>query len=381
VDAPAHAGRRARASLSWPVAAALVAATLLAASAHARAATASPLAALTALEVSRVASSGEVVILGSVACARPLCLRLYLSGDAGAHVTALSLPPYGASPDSPTGTIRAILFVSPRVGFALADAAGRATLYATDDAARTWHARLVERGVTLADLAAGSHSLYLVSYRCSAQANGNEGCTDYSLLASTWGARHWRSTPIPHGTAYPWGFLGNVAAAAGRVWLTEGARWSALVSSSDEGRTLVTTSVGDLLSTAGCELTATSARALWAQCPGGMQSRFAYSGDAGATWTLVPAGQWMDTGGGAFDPVSPRLAFLDYGQRVGAAALYRVVDAGRRLVAVSRPRCTSLSSLVFVSAREGLLVCGYSPHARLERTGDGGVTWTRLSAR
>jgi hypothetical protein len=217
-----------------------------------------------------------------------------------------------------------------------------------------------------------------VSYRCSKQANGNTGCTDYRLLRSSLGDDHWTSTPIPNGRGYPWGYMGNVAAFGAHVWLTEGAKWSLLITSSDRGRTFRIRSDAHLISSAGCFLTADSVRALWAECPGGMESRFMYSRDAGTTWTEVPAGQWNGTGGGYFDPVSSDLAFLDYGQRSGAFTLYRITNFGRRLTGVADWRCSSVSALVFVNSSKGLALCNTFPAAQLEITSDGGRTWSHV---
>ena len=56
-----------------------------------------------------------------------------------------------------------------------------------------------------------------------------------------------------------------------------------------------------------------SPTALWAECPTGMLASFFYSGDAGVHWTSVSRYEYSGTGGGAFDPVSSSLAYLDFG--------------------------------------------------------------------
>lgn len=334
----------------------------------------------TPLLLTRVTSSPVVYLLGSVTCPRSLCLRLYRASDGGTRFEALSLPPYAFRQDFPYGSIEEVVFESVLDGYVSEQSGSTTTLYATFDGARTWHRTLTSRHFGLSDLTATSGSLYAVSMRCAKQANGNVGCTHYRLMHSSLTAKHWTSTPIPNGTNYPWGFLGNVAAYGNHVWLTEGAKWSILVSSTDRGRTLQTNTIPQLGSTAGCFLSAMSAQVLWAECPGGMQSTFYRSRNGGFEWAQVPAGQWNGTGGGYFDPVSRSLAFLDYGLRSGKYSLYRVTDYGSALTGVSTPTCSSIWSLEFVNRSDGLMLCGSYPSAVLERTIDGGKSWHRVTA-
>jgi len=332
------------------------------------------------LVLTRAASSRVIYLLGSVTCSRTACLRLYRTDDDGAHFQPVSLPPVQRVAGQPTGSIAEILFATPEVGYILEGLGHDSTLYATFDGARTWHQRYATHDVSLEALAATTESLYAVTYRCAPQPNGNVGCTHYQLVRSSLGARRWTGTPIPHGRDYPWGFLGNIAADAHHVWLTEGAKWSLLVTSSDDGRTFHTRSVGRLISVAGCDLTATGGGSLWAQCPTGMQARFSYSPDAGVTWNAVPADQYFPTGGGYFDPASSDLAYLDYGNATGRLNLFRVTDSGRRLIGVSHLSCPSLSSLVFTDRADGLALCSYYTHNELLRTSNGGLSWRRMSA-
>jgi photosystem II stability/assembly factor-like uncharacterized protein len=334
----------------------------------------------TPLLLTPVNSSPVVYLAGSITCPHSLCLRLYRTSDGGARFVAVSLPPFTFEQDYPLGSIRQIVFASSHVGYALGVSGSATTIYATFDGARTWHRSVTIRDVDVGDLTAASTSLYAVSTRCAKQANGDAGCTHYRLMHSSLSAKHWTSTPIPNGTNYPWGFLGNVAAYGNHVWLTEGAKWSILVSSMDRGRTLQTNTIAQLGSTAECLLTAMSAQVLWAQCPGGMQSTFYRSRNGGFEWAQVPAGQWNGTGGGYFDPVSRSLAFLDYGLRNGTYSLYRVTDYGGALTGVSTPTCSSIWSPVFVNQSDGLMLCGSYPSAVLERTIDGGKSWHRVTA-
>ncbi len=259
-------------------------------------------------------------------------------------------------------------------------------LYATRNGARSWKKMQEPVGAFLSSIAVGSSTLYGVTSKCSKQSDGNEGCLDYRLVHASLSGRDWTSTPIPNGRSYPWDFLGNVAAYGPMVWMTEGAKWSLLISSRDRGSQLseFTPKFPALASIAGCDLTAFSTRALWAACPTGMQVSFFFSGDGGTKWSTVPTKQFMGTGGGFFDPVSSTLAFVDYG---GLLPLYRVTNAGRDVVIAGTLHCSkvnsSVNALAFTNSRDGLAIClpqDLSTSARLERTTDGGVIWSPIKS-
>jgi hypothetical protein len=110
---------------------------------------------------------------------------------------------------------------------------------------------------------------------------------------------------------------------------------------------------------------------------------FFYSHDGGARWSTIPTGLYSNTGGGTFDPVSNTLAYLDYGQSVATAGLYRITGAGRHLVDVGSLPCASVESLVFSDEAHGLAQCLKSTavsSAHLVQTSDGGASWHRVLA-
>jgi hypothetical protein len=273
-----------------------------------------------------------------------------------------------------------LVFANAKDGYAVTGA-NRGTLYATFNGARSWHKEKDPTTGSLSDLTASSTELYAVTSHCAKQKNGNVGCTDYRLLRSPLTALTWSSSPIPNGRKYPWGFLGNVAAHGKSVWLTEGAKWSLIATSRNEGVTFTTSSSRPLISVAGCSLTSTSSLDLWAQCPTGMQVSFAYSSDGGARWSTVPTKQFMGTGGGHFDPVSNNLAYLDYGmtqpfERVIADGSH-ITETDVGVLSCSRVN-SSVGALVFTDREAGLSICDPGDiwnHARVERTTNGGTTW------
>jgi hypothetical protein len=333
----------------------------------------------------RVRSSPVVYLLEYVACQRVTCLRLLRTNNNGTSFIKVTPPPTTAIKGSIVGSLEQMVFANAEDGYALEGESGGNVLYATFNGARTWKKETEPKGTALSSLAVTSSMLYGVTSHCAKQRNGNEGCTNYQLNRASLSAQHWTSSAIPNGRSYPWGFLGNVAAYGSKVWLTEGAKWSLLVSSHNDGTTFSTYTppFPALVSIAGCDLTATSSMTLWSACPTGMEVSFYFSDNAGMTWTEVPTKQFMGTGGGYFDPVSATLAYLDYG---GPLPLYRVSNSGHDMTEVGMLRCSSVNSsvgsLVFTSERSGLAICtpeGNWSSSRLERTTNGGATWNRIS--
>jgi hypothetical protein len=330
----------------------------------------------------RVPLTSLVYVVARTSCAS-FCLQLWRTTDSGGAFKLRTLPPVEKSRGAPAGNLDELVFANAEDGYAVTGAK-REALYATFNGARSWHKEKDPTTQGLSDLTASSSEVYAVTSHCSKQKNGNTGCTDYRLLRSPLTSMTWSSSPIPNGRKYPWGYLGNVAAYGKDVWLTEGALWSLVATSHNEGATFTTSSSRPLISVTGCYLTSTSSMDLWAQCPTGMQVSFAYSSDGGAHWLTVPTNQFMGTGGGYFDPVSNNLAYLDYGMK---QPFDRVTTDGSHItetqvgvLSCSRVN-SSIGDLTFTNRLDGLAICypgDVWADARVDRTTDGGISWRRL---
>ncbi len=340
----------------------------------------------------RVASTSAVYVEGIGTCKGATCQRLLRTTDNGESFAVVTTPPTPNVKVTPYSSWDQIVFANVSDGFALAVKSNNkgvstgSVLYATRNGAQTWEKMGEPVGDFLSSIAVTSNTLYGVTTHCSKQPDGNEGCLDYRLVHSSFSTKHWTGAAIPNGRSYAWGFLGNVAAYGPMVWMSEGAKWSLLVSSNDHGAALSarTPKWPALASVAGCDLTAYSTTALWSSCPTGMEVSFAFSDDGGAKWTTVPTKQFMGTGGGFFDPVSSSLAFLDYGG--SRAPLFRISDFGRDMTRVGTLQCSSKNSsvgqFVFTTQRNGLAICspdGLHSSARLVETTDGGDTWNQIN--
>src|ERR1035437_4699471 len=85
---------------------------------------------------------------------------------------------------------------------------------------------------------------------------------------------------------------------------------------------------------------------------------FFYSDDAGVHWTSVSRYEYAGTGGGAFDPVSSSLAYLNFGPYTTRVKdLYAITNSGQKMTAVGNLACTSNNYLVFSDADHGLAIC------------------------
>lgn len=334
----------------------------------------------TPLKLIPVEHSGDVYLLVRQGCREIRCLRLLRAANDGTSFKTVSLPPIKSDQGNPTGSLNEMVFVNDNVGYAVEGESFSTVLYATFNGAQSWQRLAIPKDDSIASVTTTRRFLYVVTMRCKKRDNDNVGCENYQLRRSTLKNRLLSATDIPNGRSYPWGFLGNVAASGNNVWLTEGAKWSLLVSSHDDGTTLVATSIHQIGSIAGCALSAMSSTSLWAQCSGGLESVFSFSRDAGKSWTTVPTNQWNNTGGGDFDPVSSNLAFLDYGQIPKGPNLFRITNSGRTVTAVGKLHYPDLWALDFTSAEAGLALCTTNYLTGiLIRTVNGGVTWERVT--
>ena len=333
------------------------------------------------LMIVRVAASNVTYILGNSGCATASCLRLVRTTDALSRYTTMALPPVTSVRGIPSGSLGQVVFATARDGYALNEVNGATTLYVTLDGARSWHRQAITNGAVIGGLVATSTKVYVIAMRCAKMTSGNTGCGHYQLFRSGLLAQQWTSTPIPNGNASPYDYLGRPTAYGDMVFLSEQLHNALLITSRDGGASFDTRLVPRLTSVAGCSLTATSSTALWAECPTGMLVSLFYSGDAGNKWTslLNPRGPaFAGTGGGAFDPVSSDLAYIDFGQMPRTNNVVRVTNAGRDVKAVGTLKCLDVYSMVFFNRAHGLAVCSDYTHTYFERSVDGGAHWRRF---
>lgn len=317
-----------------------------------------------------------VVSKHTVGCTHEPCLQLLRTSDNGIHFTTLHLPPLAFVSRNPLGNLSQLFFANSMDGYAFLNATYPSKMYVTVDGAASWHRESIAPGDVIVQLATAHHELYAVIAHCSK----TRVCTDYRIARSSLTANKWtiQTLPAPLNKSF---FA--LAAYDANVWENrQGPRTSLLYSSNDQGRTFTRLSAPLLASVSACDLTSSSPTVLWAECPTGMLVSFFYSGDAGAHWNSVSRYEFSGTGGGAFDPVSSSLAYLDFGPFTSRAKdLYRITNSGHTMTPVGNLACRSVNGLVFSDAEHGLAICdeNYSVASTyLLRSSDGGATWSKV---
>jgi hypothetical protein len=314
-------------------------------------------------------------------CSGPPRLRLVPVTVTGGVGVARTVPPHHALRCQPTGTIGSMAFATADRGIVLEySPAGLPSLYVTSDGARSW-----QRWGLVGDTGSRSARDFRVtrggvSY-LSQSCTTDSWCRGFTLESSSWSSASWRATRLPVGETQ-----GGVAHArfGAALWVYDLHFGGVTLYHSPTGRPPFAHWPADRLgSVEACDLTPTSPTHVWAECPTGMQVSFLSSSSGGRTWRAVTRYQFFGTGGGAFDPVSSALAFLDYGseQVTSGADLFRI-DGDARATPVGRFECSDAATMDFANARIGIALClsptPGSTQPALERTADGGRTWAAV---
>ncbi|MDE3106973.1 MAG: hypothetical protein KGJ42_02315 [Acidobacteriota bacterium] len=331
----------------------------------------------TPLMVANVAGTSRLFVVSGFieGCTYEPCLRLEETTDFGDHFTMLHLPALSYVAGNPLGNLRTLTFANAQDGYALLTQGSTTNLYVTLDGTRSWHRQQIATGLTTSQLVITHDRLYAVVAHCVAH-----HCEGYRVARSALNAKTWKFNSVPTTLAKS-GF--SLAAYDQNVWLNvQAPRVELLYVSHDGGRVWTREPARPLGSVSACGLTPESMTALWAQCPTGMLVSFFYSSNGGDHWSSVSRFEFSGTGGGAFDPVSPSRALLDYGNTAASEGrLYVVNEPGGRFVDVGKLVCVDISNLVFTNARHGVVICdqNYSPAStQLLRSLDGGATWSRV---
>ena len=319
-----------------------------------------------------------VVSANSAECASGRCMELQRTSDNGAHFTTLHLPPIVAARGSALGNLSQLIFTDSTDGYASLDDARSFVWYATTDGAQSWHRVSVTPGESILQLVPTHRELYAVMAHCVKRYT----CTDYRFARSSLSASSWSTVALPS-TLFKAGF--TMAAYGSDIWLNLESPGSPLLyTSQNGGRTFSHSTASPLASVSGCSLTPMSSRTVWAECPTGMDVSFFHSSDAGVHWISISRYAYGGTAGGAFDPVSSSLAYLNFGIfSTRAKGLYVITNSGHQMSAVGNLACTSTDELVFSNAARGLVICTKNgadvSMTYLLRTTDGGRQWSKVS--
>jgi hypothetical protein len=329
--------------------------------------------------LSRAGTSNVVYLLGTTGCAAARCVRLYRSNIGATRFKRVNPPPLkGERGAIANSTLDRLEFANVNDGFALvADGDFGTTLYATSNGARTW--RKVDRIVKgQMEVAISSSQIFVTTVHCVPR---TLNCSQFLTRRSSLAARQWVTVPRlwNTGAGARDAYYGPSIAAYGRnVWELETAP-DYLWTSRNDGRNFVRSNLTfpQLTSVSGCSLYPKTRLVLWAECPTGMQVSFWYSSDGGTVWRQVSQTQFFGTSGGAFDPVTKTIAYLDYGA-ASDDKFVRLSDGGREARSISELKCTEVS-LTFTTVARGLALCNENDtEYSLRRTENGGVTWSSV---
>jgi len=320
-----------------------------------------------------------VVSTKSVKCARGPCLQLQRTSDNGTHFTTLHLPPISRARGNPLGNLSQLIFANATVGYASLEVSNSFAWYVTTNGARSWRREGTVHGETIVQIAPTHHQLFAVIAHCVRK----YACTSYRIARSPLTANKWIVETLPPPLS---GGTFALAAYDTNIWANlQGPRSPLLFVSHDAAHTFTQSSAPLLASVSACNLTPMSSTALWAECPTGMLVSFFYSDDAGVHWTSVSRYEYSGTGGGAFDPVSSSLAYLDFGPYSSRAKdLYSITGSGHQMTPVGNIACSSTNGLIFSDAKNGLAICEQNgtnvpTSTYLLRSSDGGATWIKVS--
>jgi hypothetical protein len=316
-----------------------------------------------------------VIEAANSGCGNTFCLWFSRISDPPSPSSDRQLPALHPLGGQPTGDLKSLQFTSPNDGYLWTREAHRDVLYVTTDGAKSWHRRVTTSSLLpVHSFSVTLGHIYFVTGVCS----GMGICHDFQLHSAGASGTTWSSRPLGLAPETDGVGLGAVGSDLWiEEWLPAGAR---MLFSANQGRTFVAWPVDVLSAYTGCTMTAITSSHLWADCPTGMNHLYESSVDGGRHWSAIDTGGFIaSTAGGAFDPVSADLAYVD----VGASAtpnqddLLRASSDGKT-VGVGRLGCSILIGLDFVSRTQGLAVCQQTTRAdsaTLLMTSDGGRIW------
>jgi photosystem II stability/assembly factor-like uncharacterized protein len=325
-------------------------------------------------ELVSIPASSDVLVLGTVPCGARSCAQLWRVGAGGRELTRLGTPPGTRGLGSGLAEGARLVFANVDDGYALATVGEGGSSSYTTDGGRVWHPLPMPLTNTLVSVVASGGAFYGLLARCTTL----ENCR-YDLGRSAVTSPDWSSVPIPGATGLVQGNI-DLAARGPEVWLTFERHFKPVLVKSHGGRPpFAERPAPQLLGVVGCSLSPESASVVWAECPTGMMVSWFRSTDGGARFT-----HWWETsgtGGNAFDPLSPTVAYRYTGIGPGPAyLLQRTTDGGASFTTVSRlfPHEGSTPQFAFSDEDDGYVLgpnAGGKTGFKVLYTSDGGRHW------
>jgi hypothetical protein len=325
---------------------------------------------------------GVFYLLVSTACGETRCLHLYLArdDDSSTRVTPLryssrALPPYGRLARTPQGTVMAMLFVTPQIGYILEGNSEAQHLFVTTNGARSWHQSSIPRDDTIWGLTATSSHLYALFLHCS---SATDGCNYMELVHAPLRASYWRGVKIPVGNFYDEP-LGAVAGHGEMEMFTELSKeGETIYVSHNGGRSFVSSTHPNLKGSRGCALMAEDVQRVWAVCTSATHESFHLTDDSGSSWSVFVRQPHNVEPTGIFALAGSDFAYVYTGGSRGN--IVRMNLGANREHVVGTIGCDSVANMSFVNTSDGYAICNLANGATaLVRTKSGGESWNLVS--
>lgn len=325
---------------------------------------------------------GLFYLLTSQPCGSQRCLHLYrtrddidYTWDSALRLAQVRMPPYGRLARTPQGTVMAMVFTTPKIGYVLEGNSEAQQLYVTTDGAHSWRRSPIPRNDTIWGLTATSTHLYALFVHCL---SASHGCDYIELVHAPLRATYWRGVKIPFAqfSEQP---LGQVTGHGEMTMFAETSKnGGKIYVSHNGGRSFVSSTHPNLKSSSGCSLVAEDVQRVWAVCPRKSRVALQFSEDSGESWSIFVRQPHNMEATGIFAVTTTD----DFSYVYTGGATRNIVrlnfDANREHI-VGTLRCHSVASMVFMSVAHGYAVCDVANGATaLDRSTNGGESWRRL---
>ena len=343
----------------------------------------SPRSSVWPLLIAPTQRQGLFYLLTSERCGDGRCLHLYRTRDnidrtwdSALRLAQVRMPPYARLARTPQGTVLAMVFTTPKIGYVLEGSSEPFELYVTTNGAHSWQRSPIPHNDTIWGVTATSTHLYALFLHCSA---ASHGCNYIELVHAPLRATYWRGAKIPFGQFYEQP-LGQVTGHGEMMMFAEATKeGEKIYVSHNGGRSFVSSTHPNLKSLSGCSLAAENVQRVWAVCTTRSRVTLHLTEDSGASWSVFVRQPHNIEASGIVALTNTD----DFGYAYTGGAernIVRLNFGANREHVVGTLDCRSVASITFMSVSHGYAVCNESSMSiDLMRTVNGGATWNVVS--
>jgi hypothetical protein len=325
---------------------------------------------------------GLFYLLTSEPCGEQRCLHLYRTRDdvnrtwdSALRLAQVKMPPYDRLARSPQGTVMAMVFTTPRIGYVLEGNSEAQELYVTRDGAHSWQRSPTPRGDTIWGLTATSTHLYALFAHSSSTKNGS---SFLELVHAPLRATYWRGVKIPFGqfVEQPLGQMTGYGEMA--MFAETSKEGERIFVSHNGGRSFVSSTHANLRSSRGCTLSAEDVQRVWAVCTTKSRVTLHLTDDSGSSWNVFVRQPHNIEASGIYALTNTHFGYAYTG--AARANIVRLNFGANREHVVGTLGCRSVASMTFLDVDHGYAVCNLVNGATvLDRTTNGGESWRQVT--